>query len=50
MTYGELRNYVEKAHLKTRWDVVCWLIGYQRVVTETDWDNIGRLYFDNFID
>lgn len=50
MTYSELVNHVERAHLKTKWTVVCWLIGYQKVVTESDWENIMRLYSDGFVD
>ena len=51
MTYCELVNHVEgHKNIRTKWDVVCWLIGYQKVVTETDWENIMRLHSDNFID
>lgn len=51
MTYSELVNHVEdNKHIKTKWDVACWLMGYQKVITEADWENIMRLYDDNFID
>lgn len=52
MTYSELVNHVEanKDMLKTKWDVTCWLIGYNGVVTTGDWDNIRRLYLDGFVD
>lgn len=51
MTYSELVNYVDSRNCRmTKWDVACWLIGYQKVITEADWENIMRLYADNFID
>lgn len=58
MTYSELVNHVESHKYRVeshkyrmnRWDVASWLIGYQKVMTETDWENIMRLYDDNFID
>lgn len=58
MSYSELVNHLERVNsegkscfrLKTKWDVVCWLIGYQKVVTESDWENIMRLYDDGFVD
>lgn len=51
MTYSELVNHVEsRKYRMNRWDVACWLIGYQKVITEADWENIMRLYDDNFID
>lgn len=52
MSYEELVNHIEerKDIRMTKWDVACWLIGYQNVITKTDWENIMRLYQDNFID
>lgn len=58
MSYSELVNHVEVVNsevescfrIKTKWDVVCWLIGYQKVITESDWENIMRLYRDGFVD
>ena len=50
MTYGELLNHVKRNKLKTKWNVVSWLIGYQKVVTEHDWENIRKLYLDGVID
>ena len=51
MTYSELVNHVEGLKYRmTKWDVACFLIGYQKVITEADWENIMRLYDDNFID
>ena len=51
LTYVELVNRIESRKSRmTRWDVACWLIGYQKIITEADWDNIMRLYQDNFID
>lgn len=50
MLYSELTARVVVYKLKNIAEVVSWLIGYQKVVTESDWDNIMRLYHDNFID
>lgn len=51
MSYSELVNHVEQCPVRmTKWDVVCWLIGYQEVVTADDFENICRLYTDNFVD
>lgn len=50
ISYTELRNIVEHNNLNTRWSVICWLIGYQNVVTESDWYNIRKLYVDNVIE
>lgn len=51
MSYEELVNHIEERKDRmTKWDVVCWLIGYQHVITAADWDNIVRLYVDNFVD
>lgn len=51
MTYSELVNLVESCNYRmTKWHVVCFLIGYQKVITEADLEHIMRLYDDNFID
>lgn len=51
MTYSELVNHIESNKYRMREiDVVAWLIGYQGVVTAEDFDNIQKLYADNFID
>lgn len=51
MEYEELVKHIEgQKHRMTKWDVACWLIGFQKVITEKDWENIMRLYGDNFVD
>lgn len=51
MTYSELVNHIEnEKHIKTKFDVVAWLAGYQGVVTAEDVENIIKLYEDGFID
>ena len=51
MSYEDLVNHIGEREVRmTKWDVVCWLIRYQHVITEADWDNIMRLYVDNFVD
>lgn len=51
LDYSELVNLIEKeGHIKHKFDVVAYLIGYQGVVTATDFKNILKLYGDGFID
>ena len=51
MDYSELVNKIEeRTYRMTRFDVVCYLIGYNGVVTETDFENILKAYQDNIID
>lgn len=51
MTYSELVNLVQSCNYRmTKWDVVYFLIGYQKVITKADLEHITRLYDDNFID
>lgn len=51
LTYSELvRRVEENKNIRTKWDVVCMLIGYQKVITEADWENIMRMYSDDIID
>lgn len=51
MTYEELINRIEDNPCRMdRFNVVSYLIGCQKCVTEVDWDNIMRAYGDGFID
>ena len=50
MSYEELINHIQDCCLKTRFDVVCWLIGYQGTVDMDDLDNIEYAYIQGFID
>lgn len=51
MGYEELVKHIEgQKRRMTKWDVACWLIGFQKVITEKDWENIMHLYGDNFVD
>lgn len=51
MSYSELVKHIEEnRHLKTKMDVVCWLVGYQGKVDSNDLDNIMAAYIDGFID
>ena len=50
MSYKELINHIQDHYLKTRFDVVCWLIGYQGTVDMDDLDNIEYAYMQGFID
>lgn len=51
MSYEDLAAHVKQDnHLRNRWDVVCYLIGYQGAVTKADWENITRLHDAGFID
>ena len=51
MSYKELVNHIKiNNYLKTRWDVVCWLMGYQGKVDSDDLDNIEDAYMNYIID
>ena len=50
MSYKELINHIQDYYLKTRFDVVCWLIDYQGTVDMDDLDNIEYAYMQGFID
>lgn len=51
MSYKELINHIkENDYLKTRWDVICWLMGYQGKVESEDIDNIEDAYLEYLID
>lgn len=51
MTYSELVNLVQSCNFRmTKFGVVCFLIGYQKVITEADLEHIMRLRDDNYID
>ena len=51
MKYSELVNIVENSNgIKTRFDVISFLIGYKIFIDESDHDNIMKLYIDGFID
>ena len=51
MSYKELVNHIKKNnYLKTRCDVVCWLMGYQGKVDSEDLDNIEDAHMACLID
>lgn len=51
MTYSRLVKKVqEDKYLTTCWDVVCWLVGYKKVVTVRDLENIMRLRDEHIVD
>lgn len=50
LTYRELVHHVKNCNIKTPWQVVCWLIGFQDVITRYDFNNIARLYMDGIVD
>ena len=51
MSYEELVNHIkEKSYLRTRSDVVRWLMGYQFKVGLDDLDNIEEAYKNYLID
>lgn len=50
MSYSELVHHIKNDHyVTTPWLAVCWLIGYQGIVTETDYNNIRQLYLDGIV-
>lgn len=51
LTYSELVNRIERFPTRmNRFNIVSWLIEYNGVVTEQDYENIIKAYEDNFID
>lgn len=51
MSYEELANHIKNDNcLKTRWGVVCWLMGYQGKIEPEDIDNIIEAYINYLID
>lgn len=43
ISYDELLEVVKKYKLKKRYDVVCYLIGYCKAVTMTEYEQIQKL-------
>lgn len=51
MTYDELAKRIkERTFRMNKFNVVSYLIGYNGVVTEEDYNNINKLYAENLID
>lgn len=51
LSYDELAQWIANRTCRlSKFDVVAHLIGYNGVVTETDFENILKAYKDNLID
>lgn len=51
LSYDELVKLIEeRTYRMNRFNVVSYLIGYNGVVTEDDYNNIQKAYEDNLID
>ena len=50
VTFEELVKVCEKDYMKYKFDVVSYLIGYNGIIDEIDWENIQRLYRDGYVD
>lgn len=51
LSYDELEQWIASRTCRlSKFDVVAHLIGYNGVVTETDFENILKAYKDNLID
>ena len=50
VSYEELVKVCEKDYMKYKFDVVSYLIGYNGMIDEIDWENIQRLYRDGYVD
>lgn len=52
VTYSDFINAIDdkvgRGIIETRWDCVCWCVGYYGAVDETIWEHIRRAYGDNF--
>lgn len=49
LTYSELLYHVKNCNMTTPWQVVCWMIGFQDVITRTDFNNIAQLYMNGIL-
>lgn len=45
-----LEEYIEKFKFKTRYDVLCFLIGYCGAVTKEEFELVEKLYADEIIE
>lgn len=50
VSYEELVKVCEKDYMKYKFDVVSYLIGYNGMIDEIDWENIQKLYRDGYVD
>lgn len=51
LTYDELVKFIKaRTYIRNKLDVIEYLIGYNGVVTEDDYNNIQKAYQDNIID
>lgn len=50
VSYEELVKVCEKDYMKYKFDVVSYLIGYNGIIDEIDWENIQKLYRDGYVD
>lgn len=50
VTFEELVKVCEKDYMKYKFDVVSYLIGYNGMIDEIDWENIQRLYRDGYVE
>ena len=50
VSFEELVKVCEKDYMKYKFDVVSYLIGYNGIIDEIDWNNIQRLYRDGYVD
>lgn len=51
LNYTELKNMVFEMPIRmTRYDVICYLVGYKKTVTEHDLVLIRKLYMEDLID
>lgn len=51
LSYEQLSQWIiSRSYRLSRFDIVAYLIGYNGVVTETDFENILKAYEDNLID
>lgn len=50
VSYEELVKVCERDYMKYKFDVVSYLIGYNGIIDEIDWENIQKLYRDGYVD
>lgn len=50
VSYEELVKVCERDYMKYKFDVVSYLIGYNGMIDEIDWENIQKLYREGYVD
>lgn len=50
VSYEEMKELVIRMGMRERYNVVSYLIGYNGIVDEVDWENIGKLFLEDMFE